>query len=453
MTEMDNSGSTVVTGAATHQPTAAPLFALPEGTHTVSFGLGDLNGIMRGKRIPASHWDTTCRGGNAMSAAIFTMDMTCDVWDTPYVNFGNGYPDMHLFPLTPPVSVPWEPGVAFCMARAEGADHKPVPIDPRQVLARQIERAAAMGLDIQVGVEVEFYLVDPATKLPREKGIQVYSLARAAENEYVLGPIRRQINEMGIPIEQSNPEYGEGQAEVNIRYADALTSADRLVTFRNLVKELAHKQDFLATFMAKPFIDQSGNGFHAHYSVWKDCKNVFADNGKINKLGLSFLAGLQKRMAETAITGSATPNAYRRRKPYTFCPISANWGYDNRTVALRVIEGSDSSVRVEKRDASADCNPYYLLAADIAAGLDGMEQALVPSEPCMGDGYAADAPGGGPLPTDLASAIALAETSEFLARVMGGDRLTIVLQQARRELDFFAAQVTQVERDRYLGNF
>jgi len=158
-------------------------------------------------------------------------------------------------------------------------------------------------------------------------------------------------------------------------------------------------------------------------------------------------------MAETAITGSATPNAYRRRKPYTFCPISANWGYDNRTVALRVIEGSDSSVRVEKRDASADCNPYYLLAADIAAGLDGMEQALVPSEPCMGDGYAADAPGGGPLPTDLASAIALAETSEFLARVMGGDRLTIVLQQARRELDFFAAQVTQVERDRYLGNF
>lgn len=438
-----------------HESTAMSLadaFTLPEGTHTVALGLGDLNGIMRGKRIPASHWNTICRGGNAVSLATFTMDMTCDVWDTPYVNFGNGYPDMHIFPLTQPVAVPWEPGVAFCLARAEGMDHKPVPIDPRQTLVRQVERAQAMGLDIQVGVEVEFYLLDPETKLPREQGIQVYSLSRAAQNEYVLGPIRRMINEMNIPIEQSNPEYAAGQAEVNIRYADALTSADRLVMFRNLVKELAQKHGLLATFMAKPFIDQSGNGFHAHYSVWREGKNIFAEKGKLSKLGLGFLAGLQKRIAENAIVGSTTPNAFRRRRAYTFCPTSANWGYDNRTVALRVIEGSDSAVRVEKRDASADCNPYYLLACDIAAGLDGMAQGLVPTEPCLGDGYAPDAPGLGPLPNNLGAAVALAENSAFLAEVLGADRLTILLQQARRELEFFGAQVTQVERDRYLGN-
>jgi glutamine synthetase len=436
-----------------HMTDRSALFPLPEGTHTIAMGVGDLNGIMRGKRFPSSHWRTVCNGGNAASLALFTLDMTCDVWETPYVNFSNGYPDMHLFPLTAPVSVPWEPGVAFCLARAEGMDHKPVPVDPRQALLRQIERAAAMGIDVQCGTELEFYLVDPETKLPREKGIQVYSLARAAQNEFVLGPIRQQINEMGIPIEQSNPEYGAGQAEVNIRYADALTSADRIIMFRNLVKELAQTKGFLATFMAKPFIDQSGNGFHTHYSLWKDGANIFADHGKFSKIGLNFLAGLQKRMAETALAGSTTPNAYRRRRPYTFCPTSANWGYDNRTVGLRVIEGSDSAVRVEKRDAAADCNPYYLLACDIAAGLDGIEQKLEPSAPCSGNGYAPGGEGAGPLPLDLPSAVALAEKSDFLKNVLGADRLTILLQQARREIDFVAAQVTQVELDRYLGNF
>ena len=111
-------------------------FSLPEGTHTVVLGLGDANGIMRGKRIPATHWDNICESGNAYSVALFTIDMLCDVWDTPYVNFGNGYPDCHFFPLTKPVASPWEEGVAYCFARAETMDHQPVGIDPRNVLIR-----------------------------------------------------------------------------------------------------------------------------------------------------------------------------------------------------------------------------------------------------------------------------------------------------------------------------
>lgn len=439
--------------SSAYETSAATAFTLPPGTHTVAMGIGDLNGIMRGKRFPASHWPSVCKGGNAVSLAMLAMDMTCDVWDTPYVNFDNGFPDMHIFPLTAPVAVPWEPGVAFCLGYAEGMDHKPVPIDPRATLLTQITRAEALGLTIMCGAELEFYLLDPATKQPVEKGIQVYSLARAAQNEYVLGPIRQLINEMNIPVEQSNPEYAPGQAEVNIRYADALTSADRVIMFRNLVKELAQTKGLLATFMAKPFIDQSGNGFHTHYSVWKDGKNVFSEGGKLSRTGLSFLAGLQQRMAEITLTGSTTPNAMRRRRPYTFCPTAANWGYDNRTVGLRVIEGADSAVRIEKRDAAADCNPYYLLAADIAAGLDGIEQGLEPTPPCLGNGYAEGAEGAGLLPTTLEQAVALAEGSEFLSSVLGETRRTILLQQARREIGFVSAQVTSVERDRYLGNF
>ncbi|MEM7426503.1 MAG: glutamine synthetase family protein [Pseudomonadota bacterium] len=433
---------------------AADFTKLPEGTHTVAMGTGDMNGVMRGKRIPASHWPTICKNGNAMSIATFAIDMTCDVWDTPYVNFDNGYPDMHLFPCSEPVPVPWEEGVAFCIGRTEGMDHKPVPIDPRGALVDQVERAASMGYTVNVGTELEFYLLDPETKQPRDSGIQVYSLARAAELEHVLGPIRSQINEMGIPIEQSNPEYAAGQVEVNIRFDEALLAADRVIMFRNLVKELAQAHGYIATFMAKPLALESGNGFHTHHSLWKDGANVFSDGGKLSAAGRSYLAGMQSRMAETALASATTPNAYRRRQPYTFCPINTCWGIDNRTVGLRVIEGSDSSTRVEKRDGSADCNPYYHIACELAAGLDGMENNLEPTPMCEGNGYELE--DAEPIPADLGTAVELARNSEFMKSVIGEDRLAILIQQAERELGFIeeyhASNLCPVESERYLTN-
>jgi len=234
---------------------------------------------------------------------------------------------------------------------------------------------------------------------------------------------------MGIPIEQSNPEYAAGQVEVNLRYGSALEAADRVIMFRSLVKQLAAAHGYLATFMAKPFFDQSGNGFHVHHSLWKDGKNQFADNGKLSKLGLQYLAGMQKRMAETALCGATTPNAFRRRQPYTFCPVNTAWGMDNRTVGLRVLEGSDSAVRVEKRDGSADCNPYFLIASEIAAGLDGIEQKLEPTAMTAGNAYEeADAEA---IPADIETAVAAANNSDF---------------------EFFSQQITPVETDRYLRN-
>ena len=426
-------------------------FPIPEGTHTVILGVGDLNGLMRGKRIPADQWPRICGSGNALAMSLFTMDMTCDVWETPVVGFANGFPDGHIFPMHPPVAVPWEPGVAMCFARAEGMDHGPLTVDPRQALLRQVERANAMGIDLQVGTELEFYLLDPDTGRPRDKGNDCYGLARAAELEPVLGPMRRELAEMGIPIEQSNPEYAAGQVEVNIRYDSAMIAADRVVMFRSLVKQLAARHGLNATFMAKPFIDESGNGFHLHYSLWSEGKNIFADAGKLNDLGRHFLGGMQQRMAEASICGAATVNAYRRRQPLSFCPVNASWGLDNRTVALRVIESSDSAVRIEKRDAGADCNPYLLMAADIAAGLDGIEGKTEPTAITTGNAYEDDnAP---PIPLDLADAISLARNSGWLRDVLGADQHEIWLQQAERELAFFNQQVTPFETARYLGTF
>ncbi len=423
---------------------------LPEGIHTVSLGFGDPNGILRGKRIPASHWESICKNGMALSMASFAIDMTCDVWDTPYVNFDNGYPDMHIFPNGPVYPVPWEEGVAFCFGRAEGTDHKPVPIDPRNGLVRVLERAASMGYELQIGAELEFYLLDKETLMPRDAGVGVYSLARSAELEHVLGPIRRHLCDVGIPIEQSNPEYAAGQVEVNIRYGEAMASADRVVAFRGLIKEIAGAHGYIATFMAKPFIEESGSGFHLHHSLWKDGKNVFADNGKLSAIGINYVAGIQKRMAEMSLAGVTTPNAYRRRQPYTFSPTNTTWGIDNRTVGIRIIQGDDSAVRIEKRDGAADCNPYNLIACEIAAGLDGIEQGLQPTAASTGNAYEdADAE---MLPTDLGAAVELAKNSQFMKDVIGKDTLAILVGQAEREIEFVANQVTDVERARYLTN-
>lgn len=427
-----------------------PIIKLPEGTKTIVLGTADINGVMRGKRIPASHWDTICEDGCAIIAAIYAMDMTSDIWDTPYCSFDNGYVDMHLYPGPNVVLCPWEEGVAMCLGYAEGLDYKPVPIDPRNPLLEQLARAKAMGFEIQVGSELEFYLLDPETKLPKQVGNQVYGINRQSEMEHVLGPIRDHLVAMGIPIEQSNPEYAAGQAEINVRYQEALLSADNVVLFRTLVKEIAQKHGYLATFMAKPFIDESGSGFHTHYSLWKDGKNAFAKDGKMNETGMAFLAGLQKRIGSMSLVSSTTPNAYRRRQPYSFCPVNASWGHDNRTVALRIIEGADKAVRVEKRDAAADCNPYYLLACDIAAGLDGIEQGMKPGPATEGDAYS-DCNDEG-LPLSLRDAIEAAEADGFVRKVLGDSRYEILIEQARREVAFVDNQVTDVERDRYMGN-
>ncbi len=424
---------------------------LPTGVHTIALGVADMNGIMRGKRIPASHWPTVCENGNALSVALFTVDMTCDLWETPYVNSENGYPDMHMFPMGTVYPLPWEEGVAFCLGRAEGMDHKPIPIDPRNALISVLERAAAMGYEVNIGAELEFFLLDPDTLRPRDTGIQVYGLARAAELEHVIGPIRRHLNEVGIPIEQSNPEYAPGQVEVNFRYGDALSAADQAVTFRGHVKNLAHAHGYVATFMAKPFAELSGSGFHVHHSLWRDGKNLFADGGRLSALGLNYLAGMQRSMCEMALVTATTPNAYRRRVPDSFCPINDSWSVDNRTVGLRVIEGKDSAVRVEKRDGSADCNPYYLLACEIAAGLNGIEEGLEPTPMTDANAYLSE--DATPIPTDLATAVALAKDSPLLNDVLGSDRMEILVGQAERELAFFADQVTSVETERYLRNF
>ncbi|MGI8517215.1 MAG: glutamine synthetase family protein [Acidimicrobiia bacterium] len=419
---------------------------------TIVMGVGDLNGILRGKRIPATHWPIIAEEGMALSNAMFALDMTCDIWDTPYANMGTGYPDIKIFPQTDALHpMPWDPGAAFVMGRAEKEDGGALEIDPRNALVKVASQAEELGFRVMIGAELEFFLLDPETLRPRQEGIQVYGLERAMELEAVLGPIRNELIVAGIPIEQSNPEYAPGQVEVNIRFAEAIETADRVVAFRGMVKQLAITHGYVATFMAKPFFDLSGNGFHVHHSIVADGRSLFADGGHLSATGMQYLGGLRRHMAELSVFAAPTPNSYRRRQPNSFCPINTAWGFDNRTVGLRVIEGHEKAVRIEQRDASADANPYLLLAGQIAAGLKGIEEEIDPGPPEMGDAYLNQDVE--PIPTDLVAAIALARGSKLIASTYDSDLIEIYLQQAQREVEFVSSQVTPVEQARYLRNF
>ena len=279
----------------------------------------------------------------------------------------------------------------------------------------------------------------------------MYGLERAMELGAVLGPIRNDLCAAGIPIEQSNPEYAPGQVEVNIRYGDALETADRVVAFRGMVKQLAIAHGYRATFMAKPFFDLSGNGFHVHHSLSRMAANAFADGGTSRRSGRSTLEACAPTSPSRRVRSASTPNAYRRRQANTFCPINATWGFDNRTIGLRVLEGHEKSTRIEQRDGSADTNPYLLMASQIAAGLKGIEEEIDPGPPEMGDAYLNQ--GVEPLPADLVAAIALARGSKLIASIYDADLIEIYLQQAQREVEFVSSQVTPVEQDRYLRNF
>jgi glutamine synthetase len=424
--------------------------ALPEGVHTVELVVGDSAGVLRGKRVPATMWPNVLRNGVALANVIFEWSPNCEIRDdAPYSRLTGGVPDVHIHPIVETLrAVPWRPGSARVLCEAVEHGGQPVPIDPRRALKRVLDDVAALGYDVKAAVEIEFHLLDPLTRRPREESLQCYSIERGGLYEEVLAPMRNLITEFGIPIEACNTEYAPGQFEVNVRYGDALTAADMAVQFRNAVKEIATQHGWLATFMPKPYDDLGGSGVHIHQSLWRDGENAFSDGGQLSELGRFYLGGLQRHMPDMTLLGSPTPTAYKRRQDYSFCPTTASWGGDNRTVGLRVIEGDPNAVRIEQRDASADCNPYLALAAQVAAGLDGMRNSIEPGPRCDADGYTTDA--APRLATSVPEAIAALEGSELARATFDPMLLETYAGFCRYEHDAIYGRVSDLERERYM---
>ena len=343
---------------------------------------------------------------------------------------------------------PFSPGAALAIGSLFDEEGSSSPLCGRSALARVLARFSQEGYRIQAAAELEFFLLDPSTLKPLWADINQYSVTKGGEIEGVLGRIRRELMVAGIPVEAMNPEYSGGQVELNIKHAPADQAADYTVLSRYFAREIVRASGLDATFLAKPWTDQAGNGLHVHQSLWVGNSNIMHESGDLSNVARYYLAGQLARMRELALLGSSNPNAYHRRSGGAFAPSGISWGVDNRTVAVRAIVGSESATRIEQRDASADCNIYLAFAGQFGSGLEGIHREL--PLPAAVTGNAHGRPGDEQLPTTFVEAMTAFAGSSFARELLGStaDRYEEIL---RAELDEVLGSSADWERARYLS--
>ncbi|MCX7745366.1 MAG: glutamine synthetase family protein [Clostridia bacterium] len=409
--------------------------------HTVEVGFADINGVLRGKRLPARHFLKIAESGTGFAKAPFAWDIQCGVYDDiELANFQNGFPDMFAKPLISTLrKIPWREGSAFVFADLVDEKNLPVEVNPREVLKRILKRYDQLGLRPLVGSELEFYLLDSDRK-PLFEGIQCYSLYKGAELEYVIEEMRNGLEGLGVELEAFHIEYGPAQIEVIPEYDDALEMADKTVLIKNSVKEIARKHGLYATFMAKPWAGESGSGYHVHQSLWDpDLKNNYFSQDPA--LAENYLAGLIRHARDFMVLGSPTINSYKRFQVNSFAPVNVTWAHDNRTVATRSLLGLGNGSRFEHRTGSADANPYLIIAGSLAAGINGIENKLSTADISQGEVKE--------LPKTLEKALNYFEESEAAREYFGEKFMKLFLTLGRHELDLYHTAVTDWEWTRY----
>jgi len=399
---------------------------------TVQFGMPDMDGLLRGKFVPAEFFlDTIAHRGSTVPNIVFGWDVEDTLMDClSFSGWQTGYSDVVLKPdLSTIRPIPWDPGQAIVLCDVTNTDGSPVEIAPRTVLKRQVQRAADLGYSFTAGYELEFYLYRETSQsaaakgyrdlVPATPGVATFSLQRAAALEDVIGAIREGMRACDIPVLASNTEYGAGQIEINIEHGDALKTADRVAIYKNGVRRIAEQHGLLASFMAKVATDSAGSSAHIHQSVVRTGepnRNAMWGGDGPSPVMRQILAGQLESMREFTALYCPTVNSYKRRVPGSWSPVSAAWGEDNRTAALRVIANDERSCRMENRLPGADANPYLALSACIASALHGIENELEPPEPVVGNAY--DKPGTG-LPASLAAAITELQNGHVARKAFG----------------------------------
>ena len=349
--------------------------------------------------------------------------------------------------------LPWRteaPGAARMFCDITMPDGSPSHSDPRNVLRRTLDKAAKMGYTCYTHPEIEFFLF----KSQPEKGVAPVPVDQGGYFDHtpaVVGhDFRRQaitlLEAMGISVEFSHHEGAPGQQEIDLRYADALSTADNIMTFRHVIKEVALEQGFYASFMPKPFTDHPGSGMHTHVSLFEGEKNAFFDASaefNLSKTGRSFIAGILKHAAEmTAITNQWV-NSYKRLQGGGEAPALINWGQSDRGALVRIPmykPNKENSTRIELRSLDSACNPYLAFAVMLAAGLKGIEEGYV-LEPSTNPAL---------LPANLHEAIVAMEGSELIRQTLGEHVFEFVLRNKRAEWQDYRRQVSAYELDRYL---
>src|SRR3954467_9978826 len=424
---------------------------------TVVVGFTDDYGRLLGKRFDAEMFvEDIASGGAHACDYLLTVDMEMDpVPGYKFANWELGYGDFHLVPdMSTLRRATWLEKSAFviCDVKDEKS-HQLVSVAPRSVLRRQVEAAKKLGYAAFAATELEHYLFRTSYRDAAQKGyrdlepagwyLEDYHILQGTRTESFHAAARRHLKHSGVPVETSKGEWGKGQHELNVRYAETLEMADRHVVFKQCLKELAEAAGMSVTFMAKPFHGQAGSSCHIHFSLWRDGKNAFA---KGNDPFRWFLGGWMAHVPELMVFYAPTINPYKRYVDASWAPTRLAWSYDNRTAGFRVV-GEGPAMRIECRIPGADCNPYLAFAAALASGLDGLANKIEPPEAFVGDVYAAK--NLRHVPHTLAEAAELFANSEFAKKAFGGAVVEHYSHFFRTEVAAFNSAVTDWERRRY----
>lgn len=437
------------------------------GIEHVKVGGFDIDGVLRGKYVSLSKFLSVLEGGFGFCDVIFGWDLEdllyIDQHDKAAVTgWHSGYPDTHAaIDISSYRILPWEPKTAAFLVdfyQADGAKHAACP---RGLLKTVIQRLADRGMNAKVATEFEFWLFKEDAHSVRQKGYRNltpitpgmfgYSWLRTGQNNEFVHAVLSECKAFDIEIEAFHTETGPGVYEVALKYDDALRAADKAALFKTVLKQICSRFGLMPTFMAKWNAELPGSSGHLHQSIWnaKGQNVLFDENGeaKLSKVAKHYIGGMVALMPELTAVYAPTVNAYKRYVPGVWAPLTASWGVENRTAAIRVIPGSASSTRIEYRQTAADINPYTAIAACLGSGLYGIDKSL--TAPPVARGDASSAKELRALPRTLTEATTLLEGSKGAREVLGDRFVDHYVRTRRHEVARFERAVTSWELERY----
>jgi glutamine synthetase len=444
------------------------------GVTRAKIGGFDIDGVLRGKYVSLDKLRSALGGGFGFCDVIFGWDIADVLYDNGQVTgWHSGFPDVHAV-LDPSTAraVPWEPGTVAMLADFRDASGNAHPACPRSLFRGVVDRAAALGFEAKMACELEFYLFRETPQSLHDKGFQDlasltpgmfgYSWVREGQQRELMADILDGMKAFDIEIEGLHTETGPGVFEVAIRYDSALRAADKAALCKVALKQICHEHGLSVTFMAKWNAALPGSSGHLHQSLWRDGHNVFEPRGGggasppngvdgMSATMRNYIGGQVALMPELTALCSPTINSYKRYVPGVWAPLTATWGVENRTTAIRVIGLGTHAARVEYRQTAADINPYIAMAANLAAGLWGIENHVEPPPPVRGDagdGSGAD-PDRRPLPRTLVEATRMLSASARAKEILGEPFVDHYVRTREWEVRQFERAVTDWELERY----
>ena len=429
----------------------------------IKVAITDIDGILRGKYMQTEKFLSAAESGFGFCNVVLGWDSHDVCYDNvKYTGWHSGYPDAKVnIDIDAFRTVPWDNHVPFFLGDFVDNDDKPLPICPRQLLKQSVAQAEVLGMFPKFGMEFEWFNFQetPDTLVekdfhglkPLTPGMFGYSILRSSYCGEYFNALMDLLREFDVPLEGLHTETGPGVYEAAIAFSDALEAADRAVLFKTSVKEIAYNYGIIASFMARWNASLPGCSGHLHQSLQDQSgKNVFFDKTDPNQMSSTFksyLAGQLRCLPEILPMFAPTVNSYKRLVEGYWAPTKATWSIDNRTVALRVINGSEKSIRVENRVPGADVNPYLAIAASLASGLYGVENKLnLEQEAVRGSGYEAS---GAAFPKTLREATQRFESSAIAKELFGREFVEHFSATRHWESQQYANAVTDWELKRY----